>query len=117
MPVAVGFSRAQLGVDAPLVTVEVQLGGGLPRFLIVGGGQVGERVASRVEKTGADVRLLEADRERSEELAATLDKTTVLHGDAELRMLEGGDLEARHLGKRQILGEEHRDDPGGPAVG
>ncbi len=30
------LSRAQHGMDAPLVRVEVDLGGGLPRFAIVG---------------------------------------------------------------------------------
>ena len=36
MSLAVVFSRAQLGIDAPLVTVEVHLSGGLPRLSIVG---------------------------------------------------------------------------------
>jgi len=35
-PLAVVFSRAQVGLEAPLVTVEVHLSGGLPRFNIVG---------------------------------------------------------------------------------
>ncbi len=33
---ALVFSRAQLGIEAPLVTVEVHIAGGLPRFTIVG---------------------------------------------------------------------------------
>ena len=45
------------------------------------GGRAGQLIASRLEAAGLDVRLLEADRDRSEELAATLEKTTVLHGD------------------------------------
>ena len=36
MSLAVVYSRAQLGVAAPLVTVEVHLSNGLPRFTIVG---------------------------------------------------------------------------------
>lgn len=36
MPLATVFSRAKLGIDAPLVTVEVHLSGGLPAFNIVG---------------------------------------------------------------------------------
>lgn len=36
MPLAVIYSRAQLGVQAPLVTVEVQLSNGLPSLSIVG---------------------------------------------------------------------------------
>jgi trk system potassium uptake protein TrkA len=51
------------------------------RFLIVGGGQVGASVAARLEAADFDVRLLESDRERSEELAVSLPRTTVLHGD------------------------------------
>src|SRR5512145_183313 len=36
MSLAVVYSRAIAGMDAPLVTVEVHLGGGLPSFTIVG---------------------------------------------------------------------------------
>ena len=36
MSLAVVFSRAQIGIAAPLVTVEVHLSNGLPRFTIVG---------------------------------------------------------------------------------
>src|SRR5512134_3300328 len=36
MSLAVLYSRAISGMDAPLVTVEVHLGGGLPSFTIVG---------------------------------------------------------------------------------
>jgi magnesium chelatase family protein len=36
MPLATIYSRAKLGVNAPLVTVEVHLSGGLPAFNIVG---------------------------------------------------------------------------------
>ena len=36
MSLAVVYSRAQAGVEAPLVTVEVQLTGGLPTLSIVG---------------------------------------------------------------------------------
>ena len=36
MSLAVVYSRAQLGIESPLVTVEVQLGGGLPGTSIVG---------------------------------------------------------------------------------
>ncbi len=102
------------------------------RFLIVGGGKVGRRVAARVEKMGADVRLLEMDRERSEELAASLGSTTVLHGDgtnlsalresgaAEIDgfVAVSGDEEtnvmsallARHLGARQVVALVKRTD-------
>lgn len=36
MPLATVYSRAKLGVQAPLVTIEVHLSGGLPAFNIVG---------------------------------------------------------------------------------
>ena len=36
IPPAQVFSRAQLGIEAPLVSVEVHIAGGLPRFAIVG---------------------------------------------------------------------------------
>lgn len=36
MSLAIVYSRARLGIDAPLVTVEVHLSGGLPAFQIVG---------------------------------------------------------------------------------
>jgi magnesium chelatase family protein len=36
MPLATIYSRAKLGINAPLVTVEVHLSGGLPAFNIVG---------------------------------------------------------------------------------
>ena len=36
MPLATVFSRAKLGIDAPVITVEVHLSGGLPAFNIVG---------------------------------------------------------------------------------
>ena len=36
MSLAIAYSRAQAGIDAPLVTVEVHLSNGLPAFSIVG---------------------------------------------------------------------------------
>lgn len=72
-------SREDLG---PFVTTRDQpVRSSGRRFLVVGGGAVGEAVAKRLEASDFDVRLLEKDRERSEELAATLAKTTVLLGD------------------------------------
>ena len=40
---ALVYSRATLGIDAPLVTVEVHLSGGLPNFTIVGLPEAGVR--------------------------------------------------------------------------
>ena len=36
MSLAIAHTRAQVGIDAPAVTVEVHLSGGLPSFSIVG---------------------------------------------------------------------------------
>ncbi|MBV1878575.1 MAG: YifB family Mg chelatase-like AAA ATPase [Pseudomonadales bacterium] len=36
MPVAITYSRAQVGIDAPLITVEADISNGLPQTLIVG---------------------------------------------------------------------------------
>jgi len=113
-------------------TEDEKVRSGQPRFLIVGGGQVGSRVAARLEAMDADVRLLESDRERSEEIAASLGRTTVLHGDGtNLTALKesgaadtdgfvavSGDEEtnvmsallARHLGARQVVALVKRTD-------
>jgi len=66
---------------APFLVAGDEPARGGRRFLVVGGGSVGEAVARRLEADDFEVRLLESDRERSEELAAALGKTTVLHGD------------------------------------
>lgn len=59
MALAKLFSRAQLGIDAPLVTVEVHLSGGLPSFTIVGLAETAvresrERVRSALLLSGFD---------------------------------------------------------------
>lgn len=53
------LSRAQFGLDAPLVRVEVHCGGGLPQFTVVGLAEVAvresrERVRAAIVKDGAD---------------------------------------------------------------
>jgi trk system potassium uptake protein TrkA len=118
---------------AKLLTSDEQAGPkGPARILVVGGGQVGQRVAARLEKKGVQVRLLEQDRERCDELAAVLEKTTVLHGDGTnltaLRESGAADsdgfvavtgdeetnvmssLLARHLGTRQVVALVKRSD-------
>lgn len=49
--------------------------------LIVGGGNIGSRLASVLEKSHYHIRLIEKDRDRCEYLAGYLTKTIVLHGD------------------------------------
>ncbi len=48
---------------------------------IIGGGSIGQRLATRFEDKGYHVKLVERNSERCEELAASLNKTIVLHGD------------------------------------
>jgi len=59
MALATLFSRAQLGIEAPLVSVEVHLSGGLPSFSIVGLAETAvresrERVRSALMLSGFD---------------------------------------------------------------
>ncbi len=66
----------------------------LRRVMIVGGGKIGFQVASRLERNfqKIDIRLIDKNREKCEELARELPKTTVLYGDAsdsELLRYEG----------------------------
>jgi trk system potassium uptake protein TrkA len=106
--------------------------GGTRRVLIVGGGQVGQRLAARLEDADIDVRLLESDRDRSESLAAAFEKTTVLRGDgttlSALKESGAGDMDgfvavagdeetnvmsallARHLGARKVVALVKRTD-------
>ena len=59
MSLAIVYTRAQVGIDAPLVTVEVHLSGGLPSFSIVGLPETAvkesrERVRSALINSGYD---------------------------------------------------------------
>lgn len=59
MSLAIAFTRAQVGIDAPLVTVEVHLSGGLPSFSLVGLPETAvkesrERVRSALINSGFD---------------------------------------------------------------
>jgi trk system potassium uptake protein TrkA len=51
------------------------------KVLIVGGGMVGFYLASRLEKMGLDVKLIEADQDRCQEIADELPGTMILNGD------------------------------------
>lgn len=59
MSLAIAYTRAQVGIDAPLVTVEVHLSGGLPSFSLVGLPETAvkesrERVRSALINSGYD---------------------------------------------------------------
>lgn len=59
------------------------------RLCLVGGGVVGEAVARVISATDTEVLLIEQNRARAEELAVSLPKVTVLHGDGtDLTLLE-----------------------------
>ncbi len=64
------------------------------RVTIVGGGDVGFRLAQRLERTeGVELRVVERDRERGELLAAALRRALVLQGDGtDLALLESEDI-------------------------
>lgn len=63
------------------------------RACIVGGGLTGEMVARALSSLGTEVLVLEANKERSEELKAALDEVTVLQVDGtDTRLLEEEDV-------------------------
>jgi len=52
-----------------------------PRAFVLGGGRIGLRVALELEKRRFDVRLIDQDEQRCEELSARLKKTMVIHAE------------------------------------
>lgn len=69
--------------------------GNIRSACIVGGGNIGVRLARLLESKGMDVRLIDKNEERCEALAAELDATMVLHGDGTDAAL----LHAEHIAK------------------
>ena len=69
-------------------------GGGALRVAIIGGGDVGYRLAQGLERAaGTEIRVIERDRERGELLAANLRRGLVLEGDGtDLALLESEDI-------------------------
>lgn len=53
----------------------------IQRVMIIGGGRVGLLAATRLEKKGLAVKLVDQDQERCRLLAAELERAMVLHGD------------------------------------
>ncbi len=50
--------------------------------MILGGGKIAYFLARRLESLGIDVKLVERDRERAEQLAELLPRSMIIHGDA-----------------------------------
>ena len=51
------------------------------RVIIIGGGNTGLMLAGMIEKIGVSVKIIEKRQDKCEHLAASLEKTVVLHGD------------------------------------
>ncbi len=51
------------------------------RVIIIGGGNTGLMLAEMIEKMGVSVKIIEKRQDKCEHLAASLEKTVVLHGD------------------------------------
>jgi len=51
------------------------------KVMIVGGGMVGFYLASRLEKMGFDIKLIEVDKQRCKEISEKLSDTMILNGD------------------------------------
>jgi trk system potassium uptake protein TrkA len=68
-------------------------GRGARLVTIIGGGDVGLRLAQRLERSDVELRIIERDQGRGEMLAATLRRALVLHGDGtDLELLESEDI-------------------------
>lgn len=66
---------------------------------IIGGGHIGARLAALFEKKGIKTTLVEQNAERCKELAETLDKTLILHGDGTDKNL----LTEEHAGSKDAF--------------
>lgn len=66
---------------------------------IIGGGNIGSRLAALFEKKGIKTTLVERDAERCRQLADTLDKTLILHGDGTDQNL----ITEEHLGRKDAF--------------
>ena len=66
---------------------------------IIGGGNIGMLLARLFEDKGVDVKLIERDAARCEELADILDGTLILHGDGTDKAL----LEEENVGKMDVV--------------
>ena len=68
------------------------------RICIVGGGVIGQTLARSLSQQGCSVLLIERLRKRAEELSASLEKVTVVHGDGtNIELLEEEEIESYDL--------------------
>lgn len=87
-----------MGAPDAVAQVVGQIHGGRPHarqvVTIIGGGDVGFRLAQRLDAAGeVDLRIIERDRERGALLAGALHRALVLHGDGtDLELLEAEDV-------------------------
>jgi trk system potassium uptake protein TrkA len=68
-------------LEADFRFMGVQTQARLDRVLIVGGKQLGIRVAAELERQGVQVKLFEKDAGRCEKISHLLERTVVVHGD------------------------------------
>ncbi len=68
-------------LDADLAFMGLESRKTLERIFIVGGKQLGIRIAGILEEMNVDVKLFERDLDRCEKISKILDKTIVIHGD------------------------------------
>ena len=68
-------------LDAALAFMGLESRKTLERIFIVGGKQLGIRIAGILEEMNVDVKLFERDLDRCEKISKILDKTIVIHGD------------------------------------
>ena len=69
------------------------------RVLVIGAGLMGRHLTLMLEKAGYDVKVIDKDYDRCEKLAALVDDTMVIHGDATNMEL----LEAEEIGDCDIV--------------
>ena len=68
-------------LDEVLAFMGLESGKSLERIFIVGGKQLGIRIAEILEEENVHVKLFERELDRCEKIATILDKTIVIHGD------------------------------------
>jgi len=109
MPVAITYSSAEVGIDAPLVTVEVDVSPGLPQVLIVGMAETAVRESKdRIRAAYRSCGLKFPDKRITVNLApADLPKAGGRYdlAIAIAILAANGEIEGRQLARHEFLGE------------